>query len=282
MKTVIKRTLLTVLGVPGFLSIIFFFPQYNYLPFIIVILAFCLLAVYEMRHIVQTSFPYKGLLPPWVSIAIPIAAYLEITFFHDSSLTTITLITLIAMIMTIEALGGFKDDYKGTFIRILTTSLYIYYPAVFVVFLVRMTVLPYSSHLLVLLFLTIFANDVFAYLFGMLFGSSTRNIFKVSPNKSLVGLIAGILCGVGVSSLYVLIFPDLYQLGSPLLFGFMFLITSITANAGDLIESSFKRSAGLKDSGSIIPGRGGVLDSIDSIVLSAPFFYFLCVACFRM
>ena len=281
MKTVLKRTLLTVLGVPGFLSIIYFFPHYHYLPFIIVILGFCLFAVYEMRNILQTTFRFGGLIPPWIAVAIPISTYIEITFLPGSPLTGIMLIVLISLIFTIEAIHGYEDDFNGSFVRVLTTTLYTFYPAVFVVFLVRLTILPSSSHLLVLLFLTIFTNDVFAYLFGMLFGGTTRNIFKVSPNKSLVGLLAGLACSVAVSSLYVRLFTNLYELASPLLFVIIFLITAVTANAGDLIESSFKRCARMKDSGSVIPGRGGVLDSIDSIVLSAPFFYYLCVILLR-
>ena len=84
--------------------------------------------------------------------------------------------------------------------------------------------------------------------------------------------MGGLVCSTALGILFKFLFPDILTLSyrNLIILGF---ITSLAAIIGDLIESVFKRSCEVKDSGSLIPGRGGILDSIDSIVIAAPVFY---------
>lgn len=124
--------------------------------------------------------------------------------------------------------------------------------------------------LLYLLFL-IWTADTAAYFVGGRLGKR-RLASNVSPGKSLEG-VAGALTGVAVLAVAVGLFA-----GHPSAFGFVVLslATALVSILGDLTESAFKRRAGLKDSGSIIPGHGGILDRIDSVTAAAPLFVLGC------
>ncbi len=123
-------------------------------------------------------------------------------------------------------------------------------------------------------FLLVFGSDSFAYFTGILFGKNNKGIIRVSPNKSVAGYIGGTFIPALVSMAAAFIFPEHFTY-SPAA-GFMIGFTvSIFAAIGDLIESAFKRSAGVKDSGTAVPGRGGMLDSIDSLVIAAPVYFLL-------
>ena len=126
-----------------------------------------------------------------------------------------------------------------------------------------------SFHLVFMLFITIWASDTFAYIFGMKFGK--RRLYeRISPKKSIEGLIAGYIGGVGAASSYAYIF----DMSSPFHVVFSAFLVVTAGVAGDLVESMFKRSAGIKDSGSLIPGHGGVLDRVDSMLYGAPVLFF--------
>ena len=113
--------------------------------------------------------------------------------------------------------------------------------------------------------LIIWANDVFAYLVGLAIGR--HPLFpRLSPKKSWEGFIGGIVGAVAVG----LVAGHLSG-GDYLFWGGLALIASVTGVAGDLVESMFKRAAGVKDSGGLIPGHGGVLDRFDAMLLSIPF-----------
>lgn len=152
------------------------------------------------------------------------------------------------------------------------------YPGLFLVWLVRMTMLPNATVIILTFLLTVFASDSFAWLFGMLFGKGNRGIIAASPNKSIAGFVGGIAGSIAVGIVAAVFEPTAFipkglsAVPAGLLLG---LLTGIAAMVGDLAESTIKRSADVKDSGTIIPGRGGVLDSIDSIALAAPVFYAL-------
>ena len=122
----------------------------------------------------------------------------------------------------------------------------------------------------------IWANDVFAYLVGMTFGRH-RLCERLSPKKSWVGFFGGLAGAVatGLAAAYAL---D----ANYWVWGGLALVASLSGVAGDLVESMFKREAGVKDSGQVIPGHGGVLDRFDALLLSAPyvFLYLLLVGRF--
>jgi phosphatidate cytidylyltransferase len=136
--------------------------------------------------------------------------------------------------------------------------------------------LPHSPTLIVAFLCVVFANDSLAWAAGMLFGRTNRGVFAVSPNKSVAGFVAGLAASVGVGLALAAYLPAVFTASRfpPLVSGLVLgLSTGVAAVLGDLAESAFKRSADVKDSGSLIPGRGGILDSIDSLALSAPVFY---------
>lgn len=113
----------------------------------------------------------------------------------------------------------------------------------------------------------IWANDVCAYLVGWAFGR--HPLFpRLSPKKSWEGFIGGIFGAVCFGLLTARFLGDSYGFWAGLA-----LIASVTGVAGDLVESMFKRAAGVKDSGSFIPGHGGVLDRFDAMLLSIPFVF---------
>ena len=114
----------------------------------------------------------------------------------------------------------------------------------------------------------------------MLFGKNNRGYIKASPNKSIAGFIGGIAGSILSGLLGIYIWPEIF-IGSILKIIILGIIVAIAAIAGDLAESVFKRSAGWKDSGRVIPGRGGILDSIDSILMAAPVFYIFTILFFE-
>ncbi|MBL4657483.1 MAG: phosphatidate cytidylyltransferase, partial [Flavobacteriales bacterium] len=114
----------------------------------------------------------------------------------------------------------------------------------------------------------LWTNDSFAYVFGSLFGK--RKLFEsVSPKKTWEGTIAGGVFAIGLAYFIVHFFPELHRRDWVI----VAIIIVIFGNLGDLIQSKFKRSVSVKDSGNILPGHGGILDRFDGVYLAAPFVF---------
>lgn len=126
----------------------------------------------------------------------------------------------------------------------------------------------YHAFYLLILLIMIWLFDIGAYVFGSLFGK-TQIAPAISPAKTLEGLVSGTLLNVLAGYAVFRITGELSAL-SWILLG---IVISIGATAGDLLESKLKREAGMKDSGQLIPGHGGILDRFDSLLFTAPLFY---------
>lgn len=119
------------------------------------------------------------------------------------------------------------------------------------------------------IFLVIWANDAAAYVVGRLIGK-TPLFPRISPNKTWEGSIGGLLGGLAVTFLIPMVFPNDFDLHVWYAVG---LTAIVFGSLGDLVESMFKRSLGVKDSGSLLPGHGGILDRFDALFFAIPFIY---------
>lgn len=128
---------------------------------------------------------------------------------------------------------------------------------------------PNGKKLLVYLFFLIWSSDIGAYLSGKLLGTH-KLIPKVSPGKSWEGLLGG----VSLSMLVTWAGFSYFHPGATLRWFILALCTVISALFGDLFISILKRRCHLKDTGAVIPGHGGVLDRLDSLIPALPLFYF--------
>lgn len=139
------------------------------------------------------------------------------------------------------------------------------YLAVPALSLVALSSLPHGAQIVIGMMLIVWATDTGALVFGNLIGGP-RLAPKLSPGKTWAGTIGGSICAALVYTLYIDLLLGHWALwAAP--FAFVF---SFAAHGGDLFESFVKRHFGLKDSGSAIPGHGGVLDRIDSTLAAAP------------
>jgi phosphatidate cytidylyltransferase len=112
-------------------------------------------------------------------------------------------------------------------------------------------------------------NDIFAFFIGKFFGRHKLAV-NISPNKTIEGLLGGIIFSVMLSILFSILFKF-----SMLKYIFFSIILSISGTIGDLVESVIKREANVKDSGYFLPGHGGFLDRVDSLILNIPIYFIL-------
>jgi len=118
----------------------------------------------------------------------------------------------------------------------------------------------------------IVASDIGSYFIGKSFGK--RSLSPISPSKTIEGLIGGISCSI----LLAIFFAFVLNLVNPLLIGVLYgLLISLMALVGDLIESMMKRDAKIKDSGTFLPGHGGILDRIDSYIFTPSVIYYIII-----
>ena len=127
----------------------------------------------------------------------------------------------------------------------------------------------YDPSIILGCFILIWVNDSFAYMVGKKFGKQ-KLFYSISPHKTVEGFLGGLLfCCISASivSRYI---DDSISTSNWLT---MAIIVSVFGTLGDLIESKFKRESNVKDSGKIMPGHGGILDRLDSIIFASPYIY---------
>ena len=126
----------------------------------------------------------------------------------------------------------------------------------------------YNPYLMISVLILIWVNDSFAFLVGKNFGKK-KLFVSVSPKKTQEGFLGGLVFAL-ITAYIISKYNNDYSLINWLIIA---AIVSIIGTIGDLVESKFKRQANIKDSGTIMPGHGGILDRLDSLLFAAPFVY---------
>lgn len=277
---VIQRLMIFFIGLPLFVSMIFFLPQYNHLVLNIFVVIFSSVGAVEFALMLRAKgFPvYLGEAAVLGSLS-PLAATLIASFNTNSQITQFLYIIGALWVLVSEIFyHKSRNDFSLVLNRLTASFSVMIYPGLLLSWVVNMTTLEHSTVVILAFVLTVTTNDSLAWVTGMLFGKNNRGIVSVSPNKSVAGYMGGMTASIGVCVIMAYAIPGAFvpdqiaKLPSAILLGFF---SGITVILGDLSESAIKRSCGFKDSGRIFPGRGGVLDSTDSIALTAPLFYVL-------
>jgi len=275
MKTLYKRLLTFFIGLPIVFGFVFI-NIYNHLPLHFLMLFFAVAGAIEFCRMANNKVQ---IFPTWLivtDVVILWATCLAICLFSEKfPFLSFELILWVfsAEIIILFGIESFTaKTFETSIIKIALSTLIIFYIGFLTTFITRISTLPNETLLLVLYFIFVFLCDSSAWFFGVLFGKSSRGVIAASPNKSVVGFIGGIVGSVVCGYIFTLFFPEVFNMAfwKILLTGFFTAIASII---GDLVESVFKRSCEVKDSGKIIPGRGGSMDCLDSLILAAPVFY---------
>lgn len=145
---------------------------------------------------------------------------------------------------------------------------YIVIPFVFLT-KIPLTTIGFVPQLIIGIFILIWINDTFAYIVGKSIGKN-KLFERISPKKTIEGFIGGLVFSIIAG---IIISKTISNYYSTIIWVFIALIVSTFGTLGDLVESKFKRIANVKDSGNVMPGHGGILDRLDSVIFVAPFLF---------
>ena len=185
----------------------------------------------------------------------------------DEAIRILLVITIFVNLILIKDLFTLRKIPHFESKRYITTTFYLTSGFVFILLIANYRN-NFTPLLLLGSFILVWVNDSFAYLVGKNFGK--QKLFpRVSPKKTVEGFLGGLFFAC-ISSYFITTFTETLKFNGWLVLA---IIVSVFGTFGDLIESKFKRQADVKDSGGIMPGHGGLLDRLDSIIFAAPFIY---------
>ncbi|MBX9690206.1 MAG: phosphatidate cytidylyltransferase [Candidatus Obscuribacterales bacterium] len=173
------------------------------------------------------------------------------------------------VVAAVFALPLFSGKPEGALVRSCVTIFSVIYIAWFLGHMILLRNLPNGFGYFVFFAMCVAMNDIFAYLFGKFFGKN-QMIPGISPAKTWEGFIGGI-CGSLLAALVFFYSVSKIEILNALVLA---LLISITAPLGDLVISMIKRDMKVKDCGTILPGHGGLLDRVDSAILTSPVIYY--------
>ena len=228
---------------------------------------FVTVGAYECVRIMKfDSTLYKWLVLPLIALV-----YYKFTtrffghaFYFNYNLSEILALSLI--IIACITLFRFSSELYYDEGKLIFTVIYVSLPFGFALGLPKFYDGTFTWEVF-LLFVLIWSSDSFAYFTGRLFGKH-KMAPKISPKKTWEGFVGGVIFTLVLGYFIEQKFPELR--GNWIIVGFL---VSVFAPIGDLVESQLKRTFGVKDSGNIIPGHGGVLDRLDSFIIAAPVVY---------
>lgn len=236
------------------------------LPLTLFIYSLAGIALYEllkMKNVSLKSFP--GVLS-LILICVLLIPSTAIEFMNDINISKVEIgFLVVVFLLSYTVISKNRFTFDDAAFVILST---IYIGIGFYYFME--TSVKGVEYLFFAMFV-IWATDSGAYFFGRAIGK--RKLWpEISPNKTIEGSIGGIICALVVAIVFQLFFPINDSFIKIII---ITVLLSIFGQIGDLVESALKRHYSVKDSGSILPGHGGILDRFDSLLFVLPIFYFL-------
>ncbi|MDT7832856.1 phosphatidate cytidylyltransferase [Flavobacteriaceae bacterium S356] len=235
---------------------------YSKESFILLVSIFGIFCIYEFGKLIHL----KNVIPYLIFLSVIALFYIDI--FTSNAIVVLLILTLLASVQMIMYLYSKKNTYPKSFWQKMDASIrYLVFSLSFII-LIPFIDKVYQPYILVYVLLLIWANDSFAFLIGKNFGR--RKLFEsVSPKKTIEGFIGGLVFSI-ITAGVIGFYSELLTITDWVIIA---IITSVIGTIGDLVESKFKRQASIKDSGNIMPGHGGLLDRLDSLLFAAPFVY---------
>lgn len=242
--------------------------MFNVHALIVVFFVFGIIAISEFKKLIN----YNSFIPYIIfTLLYFVFGYWQFVMNSNYGLKEATQILLVLTIFVqlILIKDLFTQKHIPLFIskRFIITTFYLSSSFVFLILIAKFHE-EYNPFLLLGAFILVWTNDTFAFLVGKKFGK--QKLFeKVSPKKTVEGFLGGLFFST-IASYFIATFTHTLNFNNWLVLA---IIISVFGTLGDLIESKFKRQAQVKDSGGIMPGHGGLLDRLDSIIFAAPFVF---------
>lgn len=253
----LKRLVIALIAVPLFYIYIMYLPP-NYFLFMIVFFSTIALAEFYAMFKIEGPVKYTGIL---------LGALLLFVFFMAKDLFINTLLLSVLTVMGMRLFA--KRDPHSSLKDISAAVLGLLYIPGLLTF--QLNLVKAGPEWVVLLYASIWASDSMAYYVGA--GIGKRKLYlEISPNKTVAGAVGSVLGGVLGAALIKSTILDQISVYHTIIIGSAVGFATVI---GDLVESMFKRDAGVKDSSNIIPGHGGVLDKLDSATFAGPALYWL-------
>jgi phosphatidate cytidylyltransferase len=257
------RRILT--GLPLALVVVYLIVQGREWLFTLAVLATVMISLQEYFYISREA----GLGGwPWMGYAgAGLLCLGQLVALHRPAFSVSALMLLLVLSIPVAGLVTVSDlkKYSGGVASTLLGVLYVGFAFSWIIPL-RFRDPAIGKRLTILLFLVVWAGDIFAYAVGRMMGR-TPLARTISPKKTVEGAIAGLAGGILVAWGFSHWFWQTGDQKTVILIGGL---VALAGQAGDLVESALKRAANLKDSGTILPGHGGLLDRIDSLLFAAP------------
>lgn len=260
-----KRLASTAIGLPAVVAIIIFANNYI-IDIVVAIIAIISLHEY-FNAISKKANPVR-----WIGYI----SCISIAFIHIIPTEYLKLIVPVTISLTslVLFLYVILSEMKVNFKDVAYTFFGIIYAPIFLMFIAVIRGMNNGEILIWYVFIAAWATDIFAYLGGKYLGK--HNFSKISPHKTIEGCIGGIVGAAVVAIMYTYFVNQYFVLNySYILVTILSAILSAISQIGDFAASSIKRYVDIKDYGELIPGHGGMLDRIDSLLFIAPFAYIL-------
>ena len=265
MDRLLRRTFVSILLVAGVFVVVYRFPEWLFCAVVALLVG---VAQFEFFRMVEKRkifvYKYFGII---IGSLVPVVIFMGRSLPNMEHLEPMLIVVAGLFVFTLQFIR--KDNARDHLVSMSVTLFALFYISWFFSFFVNLRLLSNGAGLVAFLIMVTKGADIGAYLGGSRFGRSEL-IPRISPNKTKEGTLTGILFSVLLAAAF-----------GRYLTGFSFLhvvvlgmVLAAIGQVGDLAESLIKRDCGVKDSGTYLSGIGGVLDLVDSLLFTAPVFYF--------